>query len=516
MTQFELVNQLISNSSSEATKSLKSMIKLNDDGDGSAKSKSELLVEHFLKYKTNADEKVVCKKIYGNHDDKSLKALGKLLMRLKDKIYENLLLDKNLYRSDSFSELRIAKSELQKSILLCNVLDVISNKEEIEKICDKVIAKGKEYELYNELLSAFEIKYNIVSTNNDKQGLHEIDKEMSYYDRCRSSLFKAKKTYDELLIDLNLKTGSSNPELLRQAVVELEHEYRFTQSANIMYYLHLYSIHYYQSLEEYDRSEEHCNQLIDLVKSNKAVYLHSRLGVTFLQLAKNNLLSYSFNDALSIVKKANDYCKTKPANLFRLKEIEFLANYYSGRVSEAKNLLTELGSLSEGLTSIETAKCSFYNAAVSFLLEDTKTVNQHLNDITDIEKDKDGWNIGIRILNILNLLKSEKFELVESKIESLRKHIERSERVEEVSPRNRLIFQILLELGRSSYNYEEVYEVQEESFELLSSYTNQYKWSVKSPELIRFHDWFKAKAKNQAYELRVGKLIGKKENEEII
>ena len=507
MAQFELVNQLVKNSSSEAIKSLKSMIKQNDDGVDNAKSKSELLLDLIVKYKGEADEKALCKKIYGAIDEKSLKAFGKLLIRLKDKIYENALLDKNLFRSDAFSELRIAKFELQKLILLCNVLEVTAIKEEIERICDRAILKGKEYELYNELLSAFEIKYNILSTKNDKQLLHDIDKEIVFYDRCRISLFKAKKKYDELLIDLNLKTGSSNPQELQQTIVELEHEYRYTQSANIMYYLQLYSIHYLQSLENYPKAEEHCNELIALVKNNKAVYLHERLGKAYINLATNDLYSYGFSTALENANHAMGFCKTKPAYLYKVTEIQFLSSYFSGKINESKNLLNDLSDIAEELTSIESAKCSFYKAVISFLMEDNKTVNQYLNEITDIEKDKDGWNIGIRILSILNLLKSEKFELVESKIESLRKHIERSEKTDEVSPRNRLIFQILLELGRSSYNYKQVWEQQNESFNLLSSYNNQYKWSVKGPELIRFHDWFRAKANNEAYELKVKKMI---------
>lgn len=509
MVQFELVNQLITNSSAETLKSLKSMLKLNDDGAVSSKSKSELLLDLIIKYKGEADEQVLCRKIYSANDEKTFKAFGKLLVRFKDKIYENALLDKNLFRSDSFSELRITKFELQKLILLCNVLEVTASREEIERICDKAIAKGKEYELYNELLSAFEIKYNLLVTKNDKQLLHEVDKEIAFYDRCRISLFKAKKKYDELLIDLNLKTGSSNPQILEQRVVELEHEYRYTQSSNIMYYLHLYSIHYLQSLEEYIKAEQHCNDLILLVKENKAVYLNERMGKAYMYKAMNNLYSFSFAAALENANSAIAYCKLKPSYLFKVTEIQFLANYFTGEINASKKNLDLLSSIAEELTSIELAKCSFYKAVISFLLEDNKTVNQHLNDITNIEKDKDGWNIGIRILSILNLLKSEKFELVESKIESLRKHIERSEKTDEVSPRNRLIFQILLELGRSSYDYKQVWEQQKESFALLSSYNTQYKWTVKSPELIRFHDWFKAKANNEAYELKVKKMVGR-------
>ena len=275
-----------------------------------------------------------------------------------------------------------------------------------------------------------------------------------------------------------------------------------------MYYLQLYSIHYLQSIDDYIKAEEHCNELIALVKNNKSVYLHERLGKAYMYIALNNLYSFGFNAALANATRALEYCKSKPAYLFKVKETQFLASYFSGNINDSKIILIELSDIAEDLTGIELAKCSFYKAVISFLLEDNKTVNQHLNEITDIEKDKDGWNIGIRILSILNLLKSEKFELVESKIESLRKHIERSDKTDGVSPRNRLIFQILLELGRSSYSYKQVWDQQKESFDLLSSFNSQYKWTVKSPELIRFHDWFKAQANNEAYELKVKKMVG--------
>jgi hypothetical protein len=122
-----------------------------------------------------------------------------------------------------------------------------------------------------------------------------------------------------------------------------------------------------------------------------------------------------------------------------------------------------------------------------------------LNNLEEIEKDKEGWNLWIRIMRILCSIELLKLNLIDYDIESFRKYIQRLNRSRDVRKRDQLILKVLLELDRCDYDFEEVSEKQEKTLEMLKSLDKEYKWQPNSPELILFHDWFQAKLNKQAY-----------------
>lgn len=122
-----------------------------------------------------------------------------------------------------------------------------------------------------------------------------------------------------------------------------------------------------------------------------------------------------------------------------------------------------------------------------------------LNNLEEIEKDKEGWNLWIRIMRILCSIELLKLNLIDYDIESFRKYIQRLNRSRDVRKRDQLILKVLLELDRCDYDFEEVSEKQEKTLDNLKSLNKEFRWQPNSPELILFHDWFEAKLVNKAY-----------------
>jgi hypothetical protein len=90
--------------------------------------------------------------------------------------------------------------------------------------------------------------------------------------------------------------------------------------------------------------------------------------------------------------------------------------------------------------------------------------------------------------------------MVDYDIESFRKYIERLGKESEINQRVQQILKVLVELDRCNYDFKEVANKRKVELNNLKKTTGKYKWDIKSPEMILFHDWFESKLKNTEYE----------------
>jgi hypothetical protein len=116
-----------------------------------------------------------------------------------------------------------------------------------------------------------------------------------------------------------------------------------------------------------------------------------------------------------------------------------------------------------------------------------------------VESDREGWNLGIRILNIYLTLSTDKVDLADQRINAMRKHIERTARMRNLRKRDIVIFRILSHLSRSGFDFREVWEERQKDFQLLRSDESDYRWVPRSHELIIFDQWFEARVFGRAY-----------------
>ncbi|HNS13000.1 MAG TPA: hypothetical protein PKM97_10345, partial [Bacteroidia bacterium] len=116
------------------------------------------------------------------------------------------------------------------------------------------------------------------------------------------------------------------------------------------------------------------------------------------------------------------------------------------------------------------------------------------------EQDKEAWNISVRVLSIMNQIELENFEIADNLIDNLRKYYERIKKNLVVSKRDEKIIQILTALKGHSYHFRTTYRKKADAFDLLESLDSSYRWKILSPEMIIFHEWFKAKVANLKYD----------------
>tara|TARA_B110000503_G_scaffold136680_1_gene219480 strand:- start:497 stop:1036 length:540 start_codon:yes stop_codon:yes gene_type:complete len=147
-----------------------------------------------------------------------------------------------------------------------------------------------------------------------------------------------------------------------------------------------------------------------------------------------------------------------------------------------------------------TSKLQYLKAISFFGLNKYKKAQTILSQKNEIEKDKKGWNVWIRIMRLLCSVELLKLNMIDYDIESFRKYLERTAKQYEVRERDKLVLKVLLELDKNDYNFSLTAVVAADELEKRKSTDKKYARNPDSPELILFHDWFEAKLLKKEYE----------------
>jgi len=501
-SQLNGIKDLVGKCGKEELKTFSAYLRAFDPGTGNYRSKSFQLLE-LLKKKTEWTEEGLCAKIYGNNQSKSKQSFKRLLSRFKAKLYECLTLDVNIYRPGKFTELTQYRAEILKITLYNSVLrGKVSNKEFL-KMVERGITIAKEFELYHELVNLLSIKNHFLRVLTKFEKLKEIDNDIDFYMSSQRAIQKATDWHHLLILNAgNKASGYTNFSDFDLAITQMKEDYQRYKSANIKYFMLIIQMEYAHKMHDYLQAEKISYEQIELYKTSKAIYLKVRLASAYLNLGNNQMYLYKFDDAITSIRKSYPLYQNQAFNLAIAKEIEFYVHYYAGNFQEAEELITHLIKGADS-TSFQIEKRNFLLANVLVLKKQNKEANRLLQETREIEKDKEGWNLGIRILSIINLLETEKLDLVDMNIESMRKHIDRTLKLKAVRKRDVIILKLLTRLGRYAFNFKFVWKKYKPQFDLLASDEAEYRWEMKTHEMIIFHLWFKAKATGKPYEYKL-------------
>lgn len=501
-SQLDGIKDLLSKCGTEEIKTFNAYLRAFDPGTGKYRSKSLHLLE-LIRKKPTLNEESLCTKMYGNFEAKSKQSFKRLLSRFKGKLYECLTLDVNIYREGKFTELTQYRAEILKITLYNSVLRGKVDNREFLKMVERGIALAKNYELYHELINLLSIKNHFLRILAKFESLKKIDAEIEFYMNSQRAIQRATDWHHILILNAGAKSGGySNFDDFEKAIEEMNLDYKLYPSANIKYFSLIIQMEYAHKLHDYHLAEKISYEQIELYKTSPAIYLKVRLASAYLNLGNNQMFLYKFNDAINNVRKSYPFYQNQPFNLGIAKEIEFYLHFYAGNLDEAETLIKQLISAS-GSTSFQVEKRNFLLANVLVLKKHNREAHRLLQETKEIEKDKEGWNLGIRILSIINQLEGEKLDLADMNIESMRKHIDRTTKIKAVRKRDVIILKLLTRLGRHAFQFKYVYKKYKAQFDLLASDDPEYRWEMRTHEMIVFHNWFKAKAFGNEYDFRL-------------
>ena len=228
-----------------------------------------------------------------------------------------------------------------------------------------------------------------------------------------------------------------------------------------------------------------------IVKINRSSF-HSRISFSF-QYAYQCIYFSKFELAIKILANI-DISNMTILNMkiyYRLKLMAFLFSDKRFHVQELSN--TIIGTIKPTDDIL-----NYYLAWAHFYLNDFSTALRMAKSIETIHRDKQGFGMGIRILEILCYIESKQFDGIEYAFVNLKNQITWLKRQGKLKPRYHYLYKLLLKLHNTGYDYRKTYKMMKEKIHLMDSTDPYWRWDVRSPEAMPVQLWFLRRMTNNS------------------
>jgi hypothetical protein len=422
-------------------------------------------------------------------------AIQKAKSRLQRKVENLLLLDTGTEkRSDELDELDKNVIQIRRKVTLFHIilLHKTDTKQFLNSEMEEIIRLSRKYELYSTLVEQLKYKKWMYGLRQGKKIFSEINKEIAFYQRCNDALNKAADCY-YLAVIRSVHSSKSDlatfRKFLRESIGSLRNEFQVTQSPLVFYYTKQLEIMLYDSENDLEAARTASLEMIRIINEHKSVFRKQRLAVAYDHLASCEIRSGNYESAAHFALDSKKYCKRNTVNYYAAIEYEFLARFYQDDLNGSQRLSQELlRSVKKEMGDFLFAKYLFYQSNVLYMQQKFKETLRLLNYKLQLSKDKQGWDVSIRILKIQTLIELGRLDEASTQVISLLKHADRSFSGSELKPREKLIIRTLRMLNREGFSASRI-RVKIKRFTAVLTENPAYQWEPLSSELIPFEKW---------------------------
>ncbi len=428
----------------------------------------------------------------------STQNLASLKYLLSEKIYDALLLNKHIENKTIFNSREQIVFSLKKKALLIKALYRTLNQGRIETINFLVletIKAAKENQVFDVLIETLILQKHIKGIRLGYEEYDKITNEIIFYDYCFKSVQNAFDAYYRLILNkdfINSLTEKALEDHMRKSIKQMEIDFKKTKAEEVNYFTHIFKIALYEKDKDFKQAITFCKKLLVLVKKSSILFSKDRIGFAMANLSQYNVFIGNYKEAVNNAKNAQQFHINNSFNYLTLKEQEFYAQWYGGNYKEALKCTEEMLEHSMADTGgYRKSKFIYYEACILFITKQFKEALQLLNKSLEIEKDKTGWNIALRTLNILVFIELNKINEAARALEALRKYMERLTKSDEVKQRDILIIKLLREIEKDGFRFNPKNATAAKMLKELSEKNRPASWNYYTPELIPFHEWVK-------------------------
>ena len=496
MIELDRIRTIFNKLSIDERLSLKRIIFDYEDKKAAISSSSRIF-DLILSHK-EIDENEISNTLYGKVN---LIALKKLLQRFTEKVLD-IIVSKEFLITEEIYDVRSRNIFLiRKKLLLYDVLAIHGVTNYALLILNQVIALSKKIEYYDYLLISLEKKLVKMTLSSGQINFNKIYKDILHFSDCNSALKKC-----IYLLRLYSATYEYNQEIfsdhkLLLAIKKVKEDYIRTKSKSIKIYIYYLEGMYYYNKRLFEKCKDNFKLLFKYLNSNGNIVHNSYFISCLINISESDTMLYNFEKSLACLDKVIHKFSRNEFNEKLIREMIFLNYFYLGDIKNSAECIRILQKvkIKDLIPPFLTAKRSYYEAVLYTINGLFIESNRILLNCQPLFKDKTGWNIGVRILSIINNIELEKFIFVEGEIENLRKHISRIQNKNEFYSRLLIISKIFNYLIIHSFNFEVVAEKYSILFEKISSNRSTERWVIKSPEMLIFHEWFDSKVRGIPY-----------------
>ncbi|MBK9412743.1 MAG: hypothetical protein IPN61_04855 [Bacteroidetes bacterium] len=449
-----------------------------------------LLLVQLLLVEPNLNSSEIQKNIYSSSN---YAAFNKLCSRLREKILDSILLESSIDQG-GYSKRNKIVFELKKKLIQADILNLKGLREQADSICKKVISISNDYEIYDLTIQSLITREKFVRLRKNQKEVIKVVSEIKITNLKFESFRMCQSDFNSIMN----KIATAGNEMsyfdeLKNTISHLQQEYNLYASKSTGYYLQLLKTQMFQNEKKYIKADISLDTALSMLKS-KSVYSDNRMGSVLLSKSENYIKLHKFEESLSLSNRSIEFFPNNIFNQALVHECKFYANYFGGEFDKSRDSLTYLCSLpKENNILISINKWNYLASALLFIEKKYSQCIEQLKQISEIDKDKEGWNVNIRILMIMCRIEIGDTDSVDLNVSNLEKFVKRISKKGIIPTRYKVILRVLVALSNESFNFKKVKLKKQKYLELLNTRDLELSWEIKGPELIPFNIWFENK-----------------------
>jgi len=441
-----------------------------------------------------------CISLYGRKKDHGF---DELKSALKEKVLDFLLTDISADKQQELDEIDYAIIRMKKKSAQFHQLFYSKKKMPLlNDLLDDIIATAKEYEQYYILIDHLKVKKSLVSFKKSNKEFERIKMEMEFGSKWLGILDNAEHYYYRIgvLEAFSSKLDKQKALLeLKENIAEVKTGYEFTNSPKVHYYLKYLELAYYQLQEDHPQARSVCLELLNIIRDNKSVYRKIRLGGAYVNLSQCEYNMKDFKHAAQCSREAQKLFNPGSDNYSIALEYEFYALFAMQQYGQSTDIANKMiaSATPEELGEFRYSKYNYLLANSLFRQRQFNDALQILSQKREISKDKNGWEIGARVLHIMSLVELHKLDEASRAVLSLKQFIKRVDKATPVSLRDKIILNLLLTVERKGFVFALLNGNTGKYLAGLQSKEGENRWQPFTHEVIAFHEWFGGKMKGK-------------------
>jgi hypothetical protein len=425
-------------------------------------------------------------------------AFDTVVIRLKEKLNYCLVSEFNTMRENGYSLRYQAFFQCKDFTKMIHVLMRRGATQEAYSKILSVIDLSEKYEWYDSLIEANYLLLEYYSLVSEYGTIEEIENKIPFYEYCRKAIIKSKLLYDDLL-NTSKKSTEGNSLILYEKTIELiSNLYSKTSSGLVYYQLLKIKINYYLQQNNFEEAILKAQELLSHTSNTPSVKQPLTIAVASLHISECLMFQKKYFDALAYIKSARLHLSKGSINYGESLEVEFYCLLYSGQFFQAEDVIRELLDQNHyTVTRYHRNRRSFMLCCALFAQEKYEQAYDVLIEIGYLNKDKAGWNIGIRLMMILlaklnnDSIRSENILAQwQREVATMRKHIAFTKRDLE-------LFKLLKRLSKTELSWSKFVNSENSIIDKIN--TEEYSWKPASHEIINVIDWLNSKARNMSF-----------------
>jgi tetratricopeptide (TPR) repeat protein len=422
---------------------------------------------------------------------------GSKLSQLKKRLKEDILNVMLLMPAEKVYASPFAKAELmcRKLLIQGKFLLTRGDYEDALGILKKVSQTAGRFELHDVKLAVDDLLRTHLGIKLGIKAYLQYTNQIESHLEALQELLYAKE-YSHLMMIPHLFEANKEKEQGfsgQQGLARLQAGFEKTRSNWVGFWYYLAAIHYCCSRKEYQQAHTYALELKELIERQPAICSIPNQAGVCLELARILIHLKKYDEATAHAAMA--VSKFSPGMLNELQALEVLyyAHFRNQNYQDASQV-TDRAIRHQQIRSNQFFQGKWFFLEANRLFAEGRHTEslRTLQTNAQLRKDKSGWSLGYKLLEMLNLLELKEYDWFDFNLESFRKLLQQE--VGQNPDRCKSIYQIFKSLLKTNFHFPSTLQQESGNMSLLTDATGSYYWDPMGYEVIKVDVWLAGKA----------------------